>query len=105
MLHYFWNSVTLWQALSAEQELPALQQYPEGVHWVLWRAPGYTIQFYSLAPAEAWCLNGIVKGLSFGQLCEGLCQWIEPEQVGLQAASYLKGWIQNGMVRELLVAH
>lgn len=100
-VNYFWNAIPLWQALTDDKELPDLQQSSEPIAWVLWRSPSNLIKFYSLSPEEAWALDAIAQGLSFGDLCEGLCQWITPEEVGLRAASYLKSWIQHGILSQL----
>lgn len=97
----FWNAIPLWNALVHDHELPDLQQSTQSTAWILWRSPGHVLRFYSLAQEEAWALDSLVQGLSFGAICEGLCQWIEPEAVGMRAASYLKGWIQNGMLSQL----
>jgi hypothetical protein len=102
-LNHFWNSIPLWQALVNDQELPIMNNSSIVTPWILWRSPDYIIQFYSLSEEEAWALDAIIQGLSFGQLCEGLCQWREAEEVGMRAASYLKHWIQNGMVSALQV--
>ncbi|KTD72665.1 DNA-binding domain-containing protein [Legionella tucsonensis] len=101
--NYSGNTVPLWQALTRDWELPELQQNPAPTSWVLWRSPEYIIQFYSLSDEEAWALDRISQRFSFGALCEGLCQWIKPEEVGMKAASFLKGWIQNGMLSQLLI--
>lgn len=102
-VHYFWNAVPIWQALAYEQELPALYLNEEANSWVLWRTPEYQLQFYSLSQEESWALDALSQGISFALLCEGFCQWFEPEEVGMRAASYLKGWIQKGMVSKLLI--
>ncbi|QMT59506.1 DUF2063 domain-containing protein [Legionella sp. PC997] len=101
--NYSWNIIPLWQSLVHDRDLPELQHSSECTAWVIWRAPEYKIQFYSLSQEETWALDGLSKGLSFGALCEGLCQWIPPEEVGMKAASYLKGWIQKGMLSQLLI--
>lgn len=104
-LDCFWNSIPLWQTLINDQELPELNNSLITTAWILWRSPDYMIQFYSLSKEEAWAIDAIIQGLSFGQLCEGLCQWIEAEEVGMRAASYLKKWIQNGIVGALDIGH
>ena len=100
-LDYFWNAVPLWQALTQDNDLPELTHNAVAASWIMWRAPDYIIQFYSLSEEEAWALDALLRGLSFGQLCEGLCQWVAAEEVGMRAASYLKNWIQSGMVAQL----
>lgn len=103
-MNYFWNAIPLWQSLVHDQDLPELENSSHAKPWVIWRAPDYTIQFYSMSEEEAWALDAMIQGLSFGELCEGLCQWVEEEQVGMRAASFLKGWIQNGMLSTLLIS-
>ncbi|CEG58454.1 HvfC/BufC N-terminal domain-containing protein [Legionella fallonii] len=100
-LNYFWNAIPLWQTLVKDEDLPELHQEDKTTSWVLWRAPDYVNQFYSLSEQEAWALDALMDGLTFGQVCEGLCQWMPAEEVGMGAASYLKNWIQSGMVSTL----
>jgi hypothetical protein len=102
--NYFWNAVSLWQALSNDQELPDLQQNSEASAWILWRSSEYIIQFHSLSEDMAWALDNLSQGLSFGALCEGLCHWIKPEEVAMYAASRLKSWIQKGILSQLILA-
>jgi len=102
-INYLWNAIPLWQALTADKEMPRLNEEIAAKPWVLWRNQEYIIQFYSLSQEEAWLLDGLMQGLSFGNLCEGLCEWIEVEQVAISAASYLKNWIQKGMLSQLHV--
>jgi hypothetical protein len=102
-LEYFWNTIPLWQALTNDQDLPDLTHNSIATSWILWRSPDYMIQFYSLSAEEAWALDALIQGLSFGQLCEGLCQWVAAEEVGMTAASYLKNWLQNGMISQLII--
>lgn len=98
-MNYFWNVAPIWQTLINDQDLPEWNKNDTAVPWILWRAPNYTIQFYSLSEEEAWALDAIKNGLSFAQLCEGLCHWLDEKDVGMRAATYLKGWIQKGMLR------
>ena len=103
-IQYFWNVIPLWQSLVHDQDLPELVCSSEVISWVVWRSQEYMTQFYSLAHEEAWALDGIIQGLSFGELCAGLCEFFAPEDVGMKAASYLKGWIEKGMLAQMLIA-
>lgn len=102
-VNYFWNSVSLWQTLIKDEDLPEMLSNSRPLSWVLWRSPDFMIQYYSLSEEEAWALDALRQGKSFGELCEGLCQWVAVEEVGMKAASYLKNWIQNGMLSRLLL--
>lgn len=102
-LNHFWNAIPLWQTLIADQDIPSMVEADAAKPWVLWRSPDYIIQFYSLSGEETWMLDALTQGVNFATLCEGLCQWIEPEQVAMKAASYLKNWIQKGILAELMI--
>lgn len=97
-MNYFWNVVPVWQALTHEQTLPEIEQKQQAKAWVLWRAPDYQVKFKHLSDQEAWAIDVMIQGLSFGELCEGLCNWFDAEEVGMHAATYLKSWITNGLL-------
>jgi hypothetical protein len=100
-VNYLWNAIPLWQTLIADKELPEIQKDAQPKSWVLWRGPEYIIQYYSLSKEETWMFDGMQQGLSFGALCAGLCEWIEADKVAMSAASYLKNWVQKGMLADL----
>jgi hypothetical protein len=39
-----------------------------------------------------------VKGVRFGVLCEMVATFVGEDDAGLRAASYLKGWVDTGML-------
>lgn len=90
------NMPKFWQALQAEQEPPAISE-DEPASWLVWRKELDT-HWRSLAEDEAVMLDAAQLGASFAELCEGLCQWHAPESVAMQAASYLKLWLADGLV-------
>lgn len=99
-LNLFWNVVPIWQALAEEQSPIKPVQSPSPVGWMLWRKELIS-QFCSLPIEEAWAIDTLLKGATFGEICEGLCQWIEEEKAALHAASLLKGWLAAGLIRSL----
>ncbi|MBL7480453.1 HvfC/BufC N-terminal domain-containing protein [Legionella bononiensis] len=101
-LNYFWNAIPVWHTLINDQDLPEWNKSANAVSWVVWRTQDYLIQYYSLSEEEAWALDAVRQGLSFGELCEGLCHWVAVDEVGMRAASFLKSWIQNGILSHLL---
>ncbi|RUR13736.1 DUF2063 domain-containing protein [Legionella sp. km772] len=102
--NYFWNALPLWKALVDDKELPNLVEDTAARAWLLWRSADYVIQYYSLGKEEAWMMDGMLKGLSFSALCEGLCEWIAVDKVAMTAAGFLKSWITKGILAELKVA-
>lgn len=96
-----WNVPKIWQALDAEEELQEPAR-AETLAWLLWRQE-LTTRWRSLSADEAWMLDAARDGANFGGLCEGLCQWHASEAVAMQAASYLKLWLSNGLVTSITV--
>ena len=99
-LHCFqleWNVVAIWQALS-ENEIPAvLEKSDSPVTWIAWRNDLLS-HFCSLPLDEAWAMKTFLAGQSFGEICEGLCQWHDENDTAMHAASLLKGWINAGLI-------
>jgi hypothetical protein len=91
-----WNVPQVWQTLEAG-EAPELQQAETAAPWLLWRAELLT-HWRSLNADEAWALDAVKDGKDFSELCEGLCQWHAESAVAMQAASFLKRWLTDGLI-------
>jgi hypothetical protein len=48
-----------------------------------------------MTPLEAGAVDAIVDGASFGELCELLAADVDPAEVALRAASFLKTWLSE----------
>lgn len=102
-MDYFWNVIPVWRCLfNDEEDIPDMQCENHLTPWVMWRKQDYSIHYYSMSLQEAWALDAMNQGMSFSAICEGLCQWMSEDEVGMQAASYLKGWVQNGMISQVV---
>lgn len=98
-LDFQWNMPELWRAIDAQGAPQSPQQYPQPRTWLIWRRDLQNY-FRPLDPAEAWALGSMCDGANFATLCEGLCNYLPEDQVGLSAAGYLKSWVQAGLVTE-----
>ncbi len=96
-----WNTIQIWQTITDEQAPPEPQQN-KPVNWLFWRKELIS-QFASLSEDEAWAIDMVIKKSTFGELCEGLCKWIDEQNAGMHAASLLKGWITAGVIAEVIV--
>ncbi len=92
-----WNVVAIWEALSEDKTPVAPVESESSVCWILWRK-ALVSRFCSLPEEEAWAMHALASGKSFGEICEGLCQWYSEEDAPLHAASLLKGWITAGLI-------
>ena len=99
-----WNVPLFWKAVEADAELEAPQAGAHPIGWVIWRQ-GLNTHYRSLPVDEAWALDGLMAGHNFAALCEGLCEWVDPDQAPAHAAGLLKRWVQDGMVRAIGLAN
>jgi hypothetical protein len=98
LINLSWNVISIWQALIDETEtLPQLLHSDIKTTWIVWRK-NFMTQFYALTTEETWALEALANRTSFGDICQGLCQWISEEQAGTQAASLLKSWVEAGLL-------
>ena len=99
-LELAWNVPQAWMAMDAGDTPPELVTADSPASWLLWRAD-LTTRWRSLGEDEAWALDAARDGETFAGLCEGLCRWHAAEAVALQAASYLKLWLNDGLISGL----
>lgn len=95
-----WNTAETWKSLDAEQPPPSPQKSEFPQAWMLWRKD-LDPHFRSLPVEEAWAIDAAMKGQSFGDICEGLCEWLDEQHVPAHAASLLKGWIAEEIVADI----
>ena len=83
-------------------DVPAPQAGEHPQSWLIWRQDLRTY-FRSLSVDEAWALDAARSGESFAAICEGLCEWIDAQNVALHAAGLIKLWITDGIVGEIVL--
>ncbi|HQR70738.1 MAG TPA: DNA-binding domain-containing protein [Burkholderiaceae bacterium] len=94
------DAVDWWRAATQEAARPATPRSTPTVEWVVWRQ-GLTTSFRSLAPDEAWAVDAALRGHPFGELCEGLVDFVGDEAAALRGATLLKSWLSEGWVTGL----
>ena len=100
-LNLEWNVPSFWKAVDKKEasKPPLKNEFPTG--WVLWRRE-LNIYFRSMSVEEAWAMDAMRSGNTFAEICSGLCEWIDELQVAQHAAGMLKGWIAEGMIKEVV---
>jgi hypothetical protein len=95
-----WNVPAIWKAIKEEQAPgeAAAGEWPEP--WLVWRQD-LKIFFRSLSVDEAWAFDAVRGNEPFAALCEGLCEWIDAQNVALHAAGLLKQWIADGLIGKI----
>ncbi len=79
----------------ADVPAPQTGEYPRS--WLIWRQDLRTY-FRSLSVDAAWALDAAAAGENFAAICEGLCEWVDAQNVALHAAGLMKQWIIDGIV-------
>lgn len=91
------NTVNLWRAYKDESDFPGSQALESAQVCLVWRHQNLC-QYRSLESAEAHALAGMVAtGWNFSELCIELAVTYG-EGAPLQAATWLKQWIQDGLL-------
>jgi hypothetical protein len=96
-LHFRWNTVAAWQAMSRDETPPDPMAADYPVPWLLWRQ-NLQNYFRSMAADEAVALDAALRGGTFGDICEALSVWLPDEEIPLRAASLLGAWADSGII-------
>lgn len=100
LCHY--NSLAVWRAHKDGGELPATAALDQPQVCLIWRQ-GLISRYRSLGAAEAHALAGMVQqGWNFAGLCLELSA--HDDSAAVQAATWLKQWISEGLLERLITA-
>ena len=91
------NAAEIWSALKSETAPPKPAHLPEPQAILVWRQD-FLSRFRPLSTEEAMMWDEATKGVRFGVLCEMVATFAGEDEAELRAASYLKGWVDMGML-------
>jgi Putative DNA-binding domain len=91
------NAGDIWCALKDDTAPPTPKTLPEPQAIVVWRQD-FMARFRPLLAEEAMMWDEAAKGVRFGVLCEMVAMFGGEQDAELRAASYLKGWVDSGML-------
>ena len=91
------NAADIWSALKDEVAPPKPEHLTEPQAIVVWRQD-FMARFRPLAAEEAMMWDEAGNGVRFGVLCELVATFAGEHDAELRAATYLKGWIDTGML-------
>jgi len=92
-----WNVGAIAQAVDDDDALPEAVRTATTTGWVLWRSD-LVVRWRSLSVDEAVALDAVRTGATFGEVCELLCEHVDPDSAGMHAASLLKRWLNDGLL-------
>jgi hypothetical protein len=91
------NAADIWSALKEEETPPKPQHLPEPQAILVWRQD-LMAHFRPLSAEEAMMWDEAAKSVRFGVLCEMVATFAGEDEAELRAATYLKGWVDTGML-------
>ena len=91
------NAADIWSALKSEAAPPKPLHLPEPQAILVWRQD-FMSRFRLLSTEEAMMWDEAAKGVRFGVLCEMVATFAGEDEAELRAATYLKGWVDMGML-------
>ncbi len=91
------NAAEIWTALKNETAPPKPTRLPKPQALLVWRE-GFMARFKPLSTEEAMMWDEAAKGVRFSVLCEMVATFAGEDEAELRAASYLKGWVDMGML-------
>ncbi len=95
-----WNVPPIEQALALDDAAPERERQAFARRWLLWRQNLKT-HWRSLDVHEAWAIEQARAGLNFGELCEGILEWVDASQAPLAGAGLLRQWVSDGLLRSI----
>jgi hypothetical protein len=96
-LHFAWNTVSVWQALSRDEVTPAPQPALEPTQWLLWRQE-FKNYFRSIDAVERSALDAAQRDDSFAEICAALATFLPEEEIPLRAATFMATWADSGII-------
>jgi hypothetical protein len=84
-------------ALQGEARPPKPRRLKEREAGIVWWQD-FMARFRALPPEEAMMWDAATKGVAFSVLCEMVATFAGTDGAELRAASYLKGWVDTGML-------
>jgi hypothetical protein len=97
LLNLTWNTVTVWQAMSRDEDPPQPAAGVSPIPWLLWRRD-LTNRFRSLDAAEKASLEAGLSGGRFGDMCAVLRDWLPEEEIPVRAATLIGTWTDSGLI-------
>jgi hypothetical protein len=94
------NAPQVWQASNQQESLPEFTKNTGPQSWIIWRQQ-LKLLFRSLTVQEAFAIDAFFQGQCFAEVCTGLCEWLDQEQVAMNAADFLQVWLRDGWIADV----
>ncbi len=94
------NTPVVWSALKSQENIRLVAEPSDSVAYVVWRQ-GLSCVFRSMDPIEDSAWRAVAGGATFGAMCDGLLDWLTPDEIPPRAAQLLRTWLVDGLIAKL----
>lgn len=94
-----WNIPALWLAAVEKKPLPAIEK-TDVLPWLVWQKDINTY-YLQLSPQDAYIMESLKGGLCMGEICEGLCQWFDEEEVPQYLVQTILNWLHDKLLSRI----
>ncbi len=91
------NTLGVWNAVKANQDMPVVAALDEPSGCLIWRK-GLTTVFRSTESDELVAWRVLAAGGDFSALCASLLERMAPDEVPMRAAALLQKWLGEGLI-------
>lgn len=98
-----YNVPQVWQASNQQQPRLSFIKNDQPQAWIIWRQQ-IKLLYRSLSTEEAFALDAFLQGQCFADVCTGLYQWLDEQQVISNAVGFLQTWLNDGWIADIEVS-
>jgi hypothetical protein len=103
-INLHWNAPQVWLVSNQKESIPHCELNTALQTWVIWRQD-LKVLFRSLTAPEAFAIDIFMEGQCFSEICTGLTEWLDKDQVVLIAAGFLQTWLRDGWIAGVKVSN
>ena len=100
-LNFEWNIIEMWQALTAENPAEVQAKKEDLYPYLVWRK-NLSSHFRSMQKNEQIAFDVLAQAGDFSDICAALSQRLNEDEVPMHVASFLKAWINQGLISKQL---
>lgn len=96
-LDLIWNTPQIWTVIDEASEQIPFEEAEYPIAWLIWRKALKTY-YRSLDVDEAWALDVVKQGKSFGEICEGIGEWVDEAHAPARVAGFIAEWLAADLI-------
>jgi len=96
-----WNIIEMWQALTAENPVEVQAKKEDLCTYLVWRE-NLSSHFRSMQQNEQIAFDVLAQAGDFSDICAALSHSIKEDEIPMHVASFLKTWINQGLISKRL---